>query len=355
MHKLDDPSLYKKLDCGQSYISIDALPDQCEQASSDASKLLFPDTYRGLSSIVFAGMGGSAYGARIIKSLFSDSLTVPVDIVNDYHLPSYVNKNTLVVAASYSGTTEETLSCANEAISKNIPLIGICNGGLLGKLLNAAKASSYIFDPVHNPSGQPRLGQGYMQAGQISLLSSLDYLSVSTKEMTECIRQMREKGKTLSRENLFKKNSAKQLAQKIVDKEVILIGSGFLEGAIHAIRNPFHETGKHLAHYYIVPELNHHLMEGLSFPKTQQQLMFVLFYSSYYQAPIQKRMSLTAEVVDKNNVGSIDINLTFQGKLAQVFELIQLGGFVTFYLAMLHGVDPALIPWVDYFKKKLKE
>jgi len=355
MHSLDDPNIYKKLDQGNSYVSIAALADQCEQAWSDVSKLTFSDHYRGLTSILFAGMGGSAYGARIVKSLFSDSLTVPVDIVNDYHLPSYTNQDTLVVAASYSGTTEETISCANEAIAKQVPLIGICNGGPLGKLLSDAKAPAYIFMPTHNPSGQPRLGQGYMQAGQIAMLSSLGYLKVDSEALSSCIGQMRKRTEMLSQESQFEKNPAKQLAQRIVNKEVLLIGSGFLEGAIAAIRNPFHETGKHMAHYYIVPELNHHLMEGLRFPQIQKQLAFVLIHSSLYETAIQKRMSLTGQVVGKNNVETVDIHLSFEGKLAQVFELIQLGSFVTFYLAMLHGVDPAKIPWVDYFKKKLKE
>lgn len=338
------------------YESIVALSDQCEQALSDVAALTLPQNYKKASSIVFCGMGGSAYGGRIIKSLFSDTLKVPVEVVTDYHLPGFVNESTLVFVASYSGSTEETVSCMTEAVSKKLMVMGISSGGEIKRVLEKEGKPVYCFEPKYNPSGQPRIGQGYMQIGQITMLSKLGYLPVTDNQLLEMVAKLRVLTKLFAREIPQSENSAKRIAQALGGSNIMLIGAQFLEGAIHAIRNPFHETGKHFADYAIVPELNHHLMEGLSYPVVNKKLLhFVFIESDLYSDRIKKRMELTREVVAKNGMETHSYRLTFPTKLGQVFELIVLGSFITYYLAMYHGVDPAKIPWVDYFKKKLKE
>lgn len=84
-------------------------------------------------------------------------------------------------------------------------------------------------------------------------------------------------------------------------------------------------------------------------------MQFLFIESDLYSARIKKRMDLTTQIVAKNGLKTHTYKLTFPTKLSQVFELISLGSFVTYYLAILHGIDPAKIPWVDYFKKKLRE
>ncbi|OGG13953.1 hypothetical protein A3D77_03565 [Candidatus Gottesmanbacteria bacterium RIFCSPHIGHO2_02_FULL_39_11] len=356
MVNLDNSDQIKSLDASHCYESVVFLPDQCESGWNDTQKMVLPDNLKNASSIIFAGMGGSAYGGRIIKSLYPAEIRVPLDLVNDYHLPNYAGENTLVFAASYSGGTEEAISCTSEALSKNTKLMGLSSGGALADLLNKNNKLSYTFDPKFNPSEQPRLGQGYMQMGQIGMLSKLGYIPTTESEASEAISFIRLKSKELEMESPFTSNPAKILADKLKEKVVILIGAEFLEGAVHAIRNPFHETGKHMTHYYILPELNHHLLEGLLYPKTNTtSIEFVMVHSDLYSDRIKKRYDLTKEVIGKNSISVSEINLKGVTKLSQVFELIQLGSFVTFYLAMVHDVDPAKIPWVDYFKKKLSE
>lgn len=356
MYKLDDPALYLKLDTDKCYESIVELPNQCEQAAKEVASITFPDNYKNASSIVFCGMGGSAYGGRIIKSLFKDNLKIPVDIVTDYHLPLYVNPSTLVLAASYSGSTEETVSCMMEALGKNLMVTGISSGGEIKNVLDKTGNPYYFFDPIYNPSGQPRIGQGYMQIGQISILSKLGYLPVTDTEIEDLVKRLKILAASFSKDVAQKDNTAKRIAMALENNTVMIIGADFLEGAIHAIRNPFHETGKHFADYAIVPEMNHHLMEGLSYPKEiKKQMQFLFIESDLYTARIKKRMNLTAQIVAKNGLETHTYKLTFPTKFSQVFELISLGSFVTYYLAMLHGIDPAKIPWVDYFKKRLRE
>lgn len=353
---LDDLSAIAKLDQGKSLASIELLSTQCADAWEAVEKLNFPVNYSHAKSILITGMGGSAYGARLIKSLYSAKLPVPLDLICDYRLPGYVGPDTLVIAASYSGNTEETISAAHEAILKKAMVIGVTSGGELAEVIANANKPVFVFSPSANPSGQPRLGQGYMQVGQLAILAKLGIITVTNDDFDSVIGVLEKGEKSLNAKVTKDINPAKKLACALEDKVVNIIGAEFLEGAIHAIRNPFHETGKHFANYFLVPELNHHLMEGLSYPRfLHQTFMFLLINSGLYDRRIDKRMRLTKEVIEKNKVAVMEINLQATTKLAQNFELIQLGSYVTFYLAMLHNVNPALIPWVDYFKEQLKK
>ena len=349
MIDLDNLEDIKKLDRGNALESIRQLADQCKQAWNEASFISFPDSYYSIKNIVIVGMGGSAYGGRMVKSLWdgAEYTKVPIELANNYWLPGYVGKDTLIILSSYSGTTEETLNCAKEAQKKGAKITGITSGGSLGDFLTQNMYPSYIFDPKFNPSKQPRIGVGYMVIGLVALLAKLKRVPVGDEEVKTLIEYLKRSDKT---------NQAKQLAQKLVGKIPVIIVADFLEGAAHAIRNPFHETAKQLGLYFVVPELNHHLLEGLQFPAENKSLLtFIFVESDWYDDRNKKRIKLTQEVVLKNNITIETIRLEKTSMLTQSMELIQLGAWVTFYLAMLNGVDPSLIPWVDYFKTQLKK
>lgn len=354
MANLDDIAEIKKLDSSRCLASIAYLPQQCQAAWEEVKDVNFPEEYQKFSSIIFCGMGGSAYGGRIIKSLYPEKIGVPVDLVSDYHLPAYVDKNSLLIAASYSGNTEETLSAAQEALKVGAKIIGISSGGKLVSLLKNSGKPVYTFSTAFNPSQQPRLGQGYMQMGMLAILNKLGTISIDDGEIRQFIADLVDAQGLLRVEVPAEINPAKQQASLSAEKIVNIIGAEFLAGAVHAIRNPLHETGKHFANYFILPEANHHLMEGLAYPAYNKlKLIFWLIDSPLYSAELKKRLMLTKEVIEKNNILTSTVNLTFSSKLGQIFELIQFGSFVSFYLAMIHHVDPNEIPWVDYFKEKL--
>lgn len=182
MQNLDDIAAVNRLDEENVLGSIELLGKQCQQAWEDVKKIRFPDFYRNVKNIVFAGMGGSALGAYVIKSLFFDELKVPFEIINGYHLPPYVNKDSLVIVCSYSGTTEEAIACAKEAGEKNAQLTGITIGKTLGDVFASFKVPAYIFNPLYNPSAQPRLGTGYTVYGQMAIINSLGFISLSDKD-----------------------------------------------------------------------------------------------------------------------------------------------------------------------------
>ena len=354
MKNLDSLEEMKKLDPSNVLGSIVMFPDQCLDAWINASRIEFPEQYKIAKNIVVCGMGGSRFTPRTIKELFSETLTVPYEIIDGYDLPGYVNQESLVILSSYSGSTEEVISCGSQAIDRKALLTGIAHGGKVIELLKQHSYPYYQFDAKFNPCGQPRVGGGYLLMGHLAFLSTLGYLHISENEVTSAIAFARSIGIGINEQVPSNKNSAKQLAELLKDKHVFLIAGEFLRGAVNGFANQMNENAKMLSDFRYIPELNHHLLEGLTRPDTlRKNGQFVFLESSLYSDKIQKRFAITKDVVEQQHVKTFSIILSGSNKLSQTLELFVIGGYTTFYLAMLYDTDPVAIPWVDYFKTQL--
>lgn len=336
--------------------SIEAFPEQLKQAWEEFKKVDLPSEYSRVSRVVVNGMGGSSFGGLVAKALFADQLKVPLEVTNSYKVPAYADEQTLFVFASYSGSTEEVLTSVEEALAKGVKGFGITTGGKLAEKLRSKAVPYFQFEPKFNPSGQPRAGLGYSIMGIIGLLNKLGLIEVSDTQVKEVLESLTELKKDFSPQNPKEKNPAKQAAENFQEKIPVLVGSDFLAGSLHIFRNQLHETAKTYANFFLLPELNHHLMEGLSHPQTNpQNLAFHFIASKLYHPRVQKRLEITKEVVKENKIAFLEYPCRLQDKLGQALETIFYGGYTSFYLAELYGVDPTRIPWVDYFKNKLRD
>lgn len=309
-------------------------PDQCKQAWEESSNIEFGDDFKNIYNIVVCGMGGSRFTPKTIKELYKDRIKEPYEIIEDYTLPAYVDSDTLVILSSYSGTTEEVLSCREEAKKKGARIVAVSskNMGVPG----------YYFTPTFNPCGQPRIGGGYLLMGHLGILKALGLIDVTDAEVTEAIDFARTVDHTDS------------LSKVLYDTHPFIITADFLKGFGNGFANQINETAKMISDYRYIPELNHHLMEGLKHPDTlHKNGLFLFFLSDLYSSSIQKRFAITEEVVKKQNISTHSIKLRGKTKLAQVLEGFTISGFTTYHLAMLYGTDPVAIPWVTYFKEQL--
>ncbi len=327
--------------------SINLFSEQIKDSFQKSSELNLPKEYQQVKNIVACGMGGSRFPHYIIKELFKEEIGIPYLINDDYVLPGFVDANTLVILSSYSGTTEEVLTTGQKAYEKKAKIIGISNGGELKFFLEKIKAPGYFFDPVYNPSNQPRIGFGYLIGGIMGLLSNLKILNLEKNNIFSSVSNLDTKKI---------EEDAKLMAQRIINKYPYYIVSEFLTGIGNAMANQTNETAKSISSFRIIPELNHHLMEGLKNPKELAKIsLFIFFFSKLFSPSIQKRFYITKEVVEKNNIETAWYELKGQNKIEQAFELMIFGNFLTMYLSDLYGENPAAVPYVDYFKKKLKE
>jgi len=326
--------------------SMNLFPEQIKDSFEKSFILNISKEYRQVKNIVACGMGGSRFPHYIIKELFKKEIKTPYIISDDYNLPGFVDNNTLVILSSYSGTTEEVLESGKEAYQKNAKILGISSGGPLKTFLESINVHSYYFDPIYNPSGQPRVGFGYLIGGIMGILLNLKILDYQKDEIISAI-------SGVDIRNIEKE--AEQMANKIFGKYPYYIVSEFLTGVGNAIANQTNETAKSISSFRIIPELNHHLMEGLKNPKeTVKTSLFLFFFSKLFSSSIQKRYLITKEVVEKNNIETLWYELKGANKVAQSVELMTFGNFLTMHLSMLYGENPATVPYVDYFKKKLK-
>lgn len=354
---LDNLQKIKELDTGQVAESISLLPDQVRQVLHEARLIKVPQEYGKVTQVVVNGMGGSNIGARIIKSAFSDQIKAPISIAPGYQVPAHVNKNTLYIISSYSGSTEEPLSVYKEVKKRGAKIMAITSygKGKLGKLMIKDNIPGYIFKPKFNPSDQPRLGLGYTLFGIAVMLAKAGLFKIQAKEIEDIIANLEIWDRKLRPIIKTQNNKAKQLAMKLCGKVPTLIAAEFLIGNIKALRNQMSENSKHFPNYLTLPDLNHFAMEGLAYPASNKRtLIFVFFDSKLYHPRIQKRSQLTKQVVRKNNIEIVEHTLRGETKLTQSFEMLQFGTWITYYLGMLNGVDPVNIPWVDWFKKELK-
>jgi glucose/mannose-6-phosphate isomerase len=351
---LDSQTKIEKFDKGKILASIRMLPDQMEQAWEEIKKIKLPGECSNANNVVVCGMGGSALGGRIIDSLLADRVRVPIEIFTQYNVPNYVNSKTLVLASSYSGNTEETISMVKQAMDKKARIIGVSTGGKLEELLKKNSHPIYVLNPKANPSSQPRMGLGYSISATLAILARCGFIHLTDDEFYKLAVMTRAFIKELDQDIPAHENLAKTFSKKIHRKAVMLISAEHLEGAAYAFKNQLNENSKAFSAHYSLPELNHHLLEGLKFPIGSRGIFhFLILSSNLYNKRVIKRLKLTKDVIEKN-AHSVSVYPTkSKTKLSQIFEILTFGSFVSFYLAMLYGINPNEIPWVDYFKKKL--
>lgn len=329
--------------------SIKQLPDQCRRAWEDTQKLEFDKRYREIWNVAVCGMGASGLPAHVITSAFKTN--VPVVSVNDYNLPSWAHEHTLVYLSSYSGSTDEILSCAQQAKTNGCMITGSTSGGSLGEFLRTNNYPAYIFTPAHNPSQQPRMGLGYGFFGQLGILARLGVIDIDKDKegnISGALEEMRNSKSEIE-------ETAKKLAEQIKDQVLIIFGAEHLVGSAHVFANQLNETAKTFATWFSIPEANHHLLEGLKHPEFPLAAIFL--ESDNYVASIKKRIELTKQIIEKSgyHVHSFSLERRRLSRLTEVLEVLSFSSYVSFYLSEAYGEDPIAIPWVDYFKKELEK
>jgi len=354
MLDLDNLQEIKKLDKENVLSSIDALPKQCLHAWEDNEKLEVPDSYRDINKIIMTGMGGSGLGARVIESVFANTLKYPLIRINEYDLPKYTDEKTLVICSSFSGTTEETVQNAHQAQKARAKWMAIGTGCTLIDFAKEQKVPYYQIIPTYNPSRQPRMALGYSVCGQLAMVSKAGIVNITKQDIVSLTKDMEVIINEANANVPAERNPTKMLAKKLYGKKIAFVAARHLLGTAHVTKNQMNENAKNFTTIFSIPELNHHLMEGLQFPKSNQEdLLFLFVNSNLYPNRIQQRFTITQNIVKENKIQYVNWQAKSSSVLSQAFEFIQFGGYVEFYLAMLNGINPAPIPYVDKFKVDL--
>lgn len=351
MKSLDDQAYLKEIDKSGMLLLTQNLPLMIRDSIKRCQTAGFSVSKKAFSNILVAGMGGSAISGDIFKNLLLKKAKIPVSVVRDYDIPSFVSSDTLVFILSYSGNTEETISAYKKSLSKKARTIVVTSGGKIKDM--ASKANDMIFSI---PSGlPPRASLPYLL---VPLLFSSDKFGVTKglmKELGSSLKSLDKIKRYCSASSVAKNNPAKKLALSLKDKRPVILGiSGSSDVAAYRWKCQFSENSKITSVANCFPEMNHNEIVNLAEPKSRiHNFAAIILRGRFETERIKKRINTTKKLISKNVSLIEEIETEEKSLLTNILSLCYLGDFVSVYLAILNGTDPTPVMAIDRLKMEL--
>lgn len=351
MVNLDDLSIYRQLDPQGMGDRIAEMGQQMEEARQLVTAFPYPGVEYGKArNILVLGMGGSAIGGDLARTLMEDHAPVPLMVCRDYRLPDFVGPDTLAIASSNSGGTEETLSATQDALDRGARVVAVTTGGRLAQL-----ASQHGFPLLRfQYAAQPRAALGFSFGLLLGLLSKLGYTDETTLGIDEAIAAAKSLPQAIGPGVPTDSNRVKQLALRLYGKLPVVYGAGILSEVARRWKGQFNENSKAWAFFEQLPELNHNAVVGYENPPDLAGRLFVvLLSSSLYHPRVFARVGITSEILRQRGVAHEMIEASGSTPVAQMMDAIMIGDYVSYYLAMLYGTDPTPVRTIDFLKNQL--
>ena len=341
---------------------VERFPEQCKEAIKIAEGLVLPREvkipgktqigYDKPANIIVAGMGGSAIGGNLLKDWLRNRLTVPIEVCRGYHLPAYAGEETLVLAVSYSGNTEETLTAYLEAIDKGCMTIAVTSGGLLQEF-SKKLGVPYVWLPSGYP---PRSAIAYLFFPLVYSLEKLRLIQVA-EEVEETVASVTELRDEVKLETPTSLNPSKKLAIGLKDSIPFICGFDLYESVALRIKTQLNENSKIPAKTESFPELNHNETVGWTGSRDLTKNFSVVLIRDDWEEPvIRTRIDVTRSLVfDEGAKEVLEIRGRGRGRLARMLSAMYIGDYASIYLAILNHIDPTPVTIIDKLKNKLEE
>ena len=299
--------------------------------------------------VVVCGMGGSAIGADVVGACLAD-LPVPYQVVRGYELPAWVTARTLVIAVSYSGNTEETLSCLGRALPRGCRPVCIAAGGRLADL-----AARHDLPFVSVPGGrQPRASIGYLTTPIGACLEAAGLAPGFDEQVAEAIEVTTDLAAALAPDVADADNEAKRVARRLLGRLPVIYGAGVTVPAARRWKGQVNENAKAPAFFNELPELDHNELAGFAAnPVVAGTIVPVLLDDPAGDERLRRRLAFTEAVLAPCVAGVVRVTARGVLPLARVLSSAYLGDFASLYLAVLYGVDPAPVTVLEDFKARL--
>ena len=341
---------FPKLDSQNMLAEMNGLPEQLLSAWKEAEALPLSD-FSGVKQVLIAGMGGSAIGASLLKAYTAPLSTVPIEVHRDYGLPAWADgPDTLVIASSHSGNTEETLSAMETALERGCSLLSISTGGKLAELAEKNGTDHWIF----NHKGQPRAAVGYSFCLLLNIFYRLRFLADPWEEIQDAVAEMNNQVGRLTPEVPDHDNPAKRMAGQMIDRWVSVFGADLLAPVARRWKGQVSEIAKAWGQFEALPEVDHNTLAGVVNPEEVLSKTMVLFLQAESNHPRnQRRIELTKKNFMIEGINTVLIKAKGDTRLAQMWTLIQFGDYTAYYLAMAYDVDPTPVASIENLKREL--
>ncbi len=326
------------------------MPQLCQQAWQMAMKFDLPPDYSRVNKVVILGVGGSAIGGDLVSSLAISEAKLPVLIYRDYNLPAFIDAQTLVIASSYSGMTEEVLSPFQQALETESKKLAITTGGRMKTMAEARKVPVFSFDY----KAQPRAALAFSFLPILGFLCKLGFIGDKSADVDETVQVLQRLSQKIGEGVSVPNNPAKQLAQKLYGNLAVIYGAGIVSEVAHRWKTQLNENSKAWAFYEVFPELNHNAIVGYQFPpELAGKAVVVLLRSTWLPHRIQLRYQVTCRLLEEAKAGYQIVDGDGTSRLSQIMSLVLYGDYVSYYLAMLNKIDPTPVKNIAYLKEQL--
>jgi glucose/mannose-6-phosphate isomerase len=348
---LDDLSRFAQIDAHDFLAEINRLPDQLQQAWERGRHLPLP-AWRGFSRVVIAGMGGSAIGADLLAAYLAPHCPIPLIVHRNYGLPAWARgPETLLVASSHSGNTEETLSAFQMGLERGCRIMALCTGGKLAEAARKAGCALWTFEHA----GQPRAAVGFSFGLLLAAMSRFGLVPDSSADLEETVATMRQLQNSLRAEVPVRNNPAKRLAGQLVGRWVAIFASDVLEPVARRWKSQISELAKAWAQFEFLPEADHNTLAGLQQPMTGLTNLMALFLRApSYQQRNLLRSELTRQTFLLEGVNTDFVDASGDSPLAHQWTALLFGDYLAYYLAMAYEIDPTPITALEDFKQELE-
>ena len=327
---------------------IKELPKQIQGAWQVTRAAQLPPAYGDVRNITVIGMGGSAIGGDLAAALLADELKVPMSVHRDYGLPAYIGRDSLVIASSYSGNTEETLSAFDEARKRSAKVLALTTGGTLATQARAANYPVVTF----SYKARPRATLGYslgLVLGSLTRLGLIRDLSADIDAAVTDLAKLEERVHEGARTN-----DAKKLAIELYGRVIFAYGAGVMGVMARRVKGQWNENAKNWSAYDVMSELNHNAVVGFPNPQIAREAITVLLLRSDRDNPRHKiRFDVTRELLDRASIQHKTLQFGGTNLLSEVLQMTLFTDYVSFYVALLNGADPSPNTAIDYLKDRL--
>lgn len=316
--------------------------EQLEEALSIGENAVINQHSAPIHNVYVSGMGGSAIGGSFVAEFVNEELKIPYTGGQGYDIPAWVGENTLAIASSYSGNTEETLSSFNKIINTGAKIVVIASGG---KLIELAKTHGldHIMLPDDWPS--PRACLGYSLVQQLFILHKLGLISAAR------INEVKATITLLDTESEAIKDKARRIAEILFGKLPVIYTTNRMEAVAIRFRQQINENAKMLCWHHVIPEMNHNELVG--WRDDYSNIAVVIFRNSDDFPRNATRIDITKEILGNCTQTIIDIYSKGNSLVERSFYLVHLGDWISVYLAEMRNMDSIEVKVIDYLKGEL--
>ena len=355
MVDLDDLEAIARLDSLGVLGTIEDFAEQCRSAWEIGVSARDLPSADGVDAVVVLGMGGSGMSGDLTQAVIEPRFHFPLRVIKDYGpLPAWVGHNTLVVAVSYSGNTEETLAATQEAHERGARIVAISAGGRLGEV-----AAEYGITHVAIPGGlQPRASLGYLALPILAVLQEMGFLVRMQADVEETVEILERLGKLCHRSLPAGENPAKSLALRVSGKVPVAYGTpGLMATAAMRFKCDLNEYAKVPAFWNFLPEADHNEVEawGGGAEAVRDDLVAILLRDQQEHQRNALRFEITKRLIESSGADVIELWPEGSSDLARLLSMIFVTQLASIYVGLARGVDPGPVEVLERLKAELAQ